>query len=132
MNRIAEFRAVMAIAERAAQQEGVAVSVLHVAFAAATTTGVQDSTTLTVQAFGDARGWGAAEERRPVRDRLLPRRRVRYDDAVRRAVEKAAASGSPDIRAMLRSILAEGGLDPLRAPVERSGGDLAQWLAADD
>ena len=132
MNRIAEFRAVMATAERAAQQEGVAVSVLHVAFAAETTTGIHHSTALTVQAFGNARGWGAAAERRPVRDRLLPRRRVHYDDAVRRAVEKAAASGSPDIRAMLRSILAEGGLDPLREPVERSGGDLAQWLAADD
>ncbi|QHC58323.1 hypothetical protein [Rathayibacter sp. VKM Ac-2760] len=132
MKRTAEFRRVMTIAGQVARQQSEPVSALHVAFAYAACLAPGDSTAHLIQAFGDERGWGASTTARPVFRRLLRHRRpVQYDPAIRRAVERAAAGGSPDIRTMLAALLNEGGLDPLREAVERAGGDLSRWLTTD-
>lgn len=132
MKRAAEFRRVMTIAGQVAQQQSEPVSALHVAFAYAACLAPGDSTESVIQAFGDERGWDASTTARPALRRLLRHRRaVQYDPAVRRAVERAAAGGSPDIRKMLAALLNEGGLDPLREAIERAGGDLSRWLTTD-
>ncbi|ROQ58564.1 hypothetical protein EDF36_2008 [Rathayibacter sp. PhB152] len=132
MKRTAEFRRVMTIAGQVAQQQSEPVSALHVAFAYASCLAPGDSTERVIQAFGDERGWDASTTARPVLQLLIRHRRaVQYDPAVRRAVERAAASGSPDLRKMLAALLKEGGLDPLREAIERAGGDLSLWLTTD-
>ncbi|TDX79519.1 hypothetical protein EDF35_2762 [Rathayibacter sp. PhB151] len=132
MKRTAEFRRVMTIAGQVAQQQSEPVSALHVAFAYAACHAPVDSTERVIQAFGDERRWDASTTARPVLRRLIRHRRaVQYDPAVRRAVERAAASGSPDLRKMLAALLKEGGLDPLREAIERAGGDLSRWLTTD-
>lgn len=132
MESIARFRSTMTTAGRAAAKESSPVTAEHVAYALASDNDAEHPVARRVRAYGDARGWGSQDARRGFADRLGLRRRPTCEPTLQREIERAAASGDPDVRAVLRSMQRRGELVELADFVSASGLDLAGWLGPDD
>ncbi len=132
MESIARFRSTMTTAGRVAATERSPVTAEHVAFALASDSDAGHPVARRVREYGDARGWGSGDEHRGFAERIGLRRRPACEPTLQREIERAAAGGDPDIRAVLRSMHRRGKLVDLSEFVSASGLDLAGWLGADD
>ncbi|WJM16741.1 MULTISPECIES: hypothetical protein [Microbacterium] len=108
------------------------MSAEHVAFALASESAAEHPVAGRVREYGDLRGWGSGDERRGLAERIGLRRRPACEPTLQREIERAAAGGDPDVRAVLRSMHRRGELVDLSEFVSASGLDLAGWLGADD
>lgn len=132
MNGIKEFRQIMAFAGQVAQRQGVAVSPEHVAFALAAAESERTPASRAVIEYGARRGWQVQPESATLRQRLLPTRRPDVEPRLQREIERAAAGGSPDVRAVLRGFADSGELAPVGKMVESVGQTLHEWLSHGD
>lgn len=132
MNRIKEFRQIMAFAGQVAQRQGVAVSPEHVAFALAAADSERTPASRAVIKYGERRGWQAQPEPTTLRQRLLPTRRPDVEPRLQREIERTAAGGSPDVRAVLRNFADSGELVPVGEVVASAGQTLHDWLGHGD
>lgn len=132
MTGIKEFRNVMDLARRVAQHQEAPVSPEHVAFALAVCGSQTSRADRAVIEYGEQRGWPTQPKPTSFGKRFLHRRRLEVEPRLQQEIERAAAGGAPDIRAVLWTLRGSGELAILEESVKSTGQTLQNWLGASD